>query len=70
MSVDTRFLPSELELTPRLIEWQTWQFAQSLSARTVDERIATVLRCAQSTGRDPETLRSDQVAQWLAHGGD
>ncbi|UXA04434.1 site-specific integrase [Mycobacterium sp. SMC-2] len=59
------------ELPDRVIEWQTWQYAQSLSARTVAERTATVMRCAQWVGADhPETLRTDQITRWLAHGGD
>jgi hypothetical protein len=65
------FLPAaERDLPDRVIEWQTWQFAQSLSARTVAERTASVMRCAQWAGTDPEVLRSDQIAGWLAHGAD
>jgi integrase len=65
------FLPAAaFDLPDRVIEWQTWQFAQSLSARTVAERTASVMRCAQWAGTDPEALRSDQIAGWLAHGAD
>jgi integrase len=64
------FQPAVLELPDRVAEWQTWQFAQSLSARTVAERTAAVMRCAQWAGAAPDVLRPQQIAGWLAEGGD
>jgi integrase len=64
------FQPTVVELPARVEEWQTWQFAQSLSARTVVERTAAVMRCAEWVGVTPEALRSQQIAAWLAEGGD
>jgi site-specific recombinase XerD len=64
------FQPVVVELPDRVAEWQTWQFAQSLSARTVAERTAAVMRCAQWTAAAPDTLRPQQIAAWLAEGGD
>lgn len=50
--------------------WRTWQFAQSLSKRTVDERIAAVLRMAKWCNVAPEAAQSPQISEWLAEGGD
>lgn len=52
----------------RVTEWRTWQFGQSLSVRTVDERTGVVMRCAQWAGSAPELLRPDQISGWLAAG--
>lgn len=59
------------DLLPALvIEWKIWQQGQSLSSRTINDRVAVVLRCAQWAESDPQTLRPDQVSGWLAQGVD
>lgn len=50
--------------------WRTWQYAQSLSQRTVDERTNTVRRMAEWTGCQPETASPHQIVTWLAEGGE
>ncbi|MCV7208433.1 tyrosine-type recombinase/integrase [Mycolicibacterium canariasense] len=54
---------------PLLRVWRTWQFARSLSKRTVDERIATVIRFAGWHNISPETATTEQIVEWLAEGG-
>lgn len=61
---------TESPVHPVIKQWRTWQFAQSLSARTVDERIATVLRMAAWCGVQPHCATADDIASWLAEGGD
>ncbi|WP_018599671.1 tyrosine-type recombinase/integrase [Mycobacterium sp. 155] len=59
------------DLLPALVvEWRIWQQGQSLSARTINERTAVVLRCAEWVECDPQTLRPDQISGYLAAGGD
>ncbi|MGD9620608.1 MAG: hypothetical protein AB7G47_10125 [Mycolicibacterium sp.] len=60
----------DVEFPPRVEEWRTWQFAQSLSPRTVDERSGAVMRMSESLQTDPEVVQPSQIAHWLAHGGD
>lgn len=50
--------------------WRTWQFAQSLSARTVNERTDTVRRMSEWCGVAPELAQVEHVVTWLAEGGD
>lgn len=50
--------------------WATWQYAQSLSARTVTERIWTVRRMAQWCGVAPELATLEHIVRWLADGAD
>ncbi|AKF14392.1 integrase [Mycobacterium phage Phayonce] len=50
--------------------WRTWQFAQSLSRRTVDERSATVRRMATWCRVAPELADVEHIVTWLAEGGD
>ncbi|QDK01142.1 tyrosine-type recombinase/integrase [Mycobacterium phage Purky] len=50
--------------------WRTWQFAQSLSRRTVDERVATVRRMAEWCNIAPEHADVEHIVTWLAEGGD
>lgn len=47
--------------------WRTWQLAQSLSARTVEERTGTVGRMARWCGVAPEVATVEHVVTWLAH---
>lgn len=62
--------PSLPDVLPaRIAEWKVWQHGQSLSPRTVDERVATVMRCAVWAQSDPQSLRSDQISAWLAAEG-
>ncbi|AEL98196.1 integrase [Mycobacterium phage BigNuz] len=49
--------------------WRIWQFAQSLSRRTVDERSATVRRMSEWCGVAPEYADVEHVVSWLAEGG-
>lgn len=60
--VGSRPAPSDL-----ITDWEVWQYAQSLSARTVTERSNVVTRCAHETGTGPEFLQPQQIAQWLAN---
>lgn len=53
---------------PLVNTWRTWQFAQSLSKRTVDERVATVTRMANWCQTSPESATSEQISEWLAAG--
>ena len=55
---------------PVVKQWRTWQYAQSLSARTVDERTATVLRMAEWCSVQPDSATPDDIAGWLAEGGE
>lgn len=55
---------------PRVKQWRTWQFAQSLSARTVNERVGTVLRMAAWCRVSPDVATADDIASWLAEGGE
>lgn len=53
-----------------LTAWRTWMFAQSLSRRTVTERTSTVIRMAEWCRVVPHAATDDQIAAWLAEGGD
>lgn len=66
----TLFEPTDAKPTIRMTEWFTWQRAQSLSSRTVAERLAAVSRLARWTGTDPQHVDADRIAEWLADGGD
>lgn len=50
--------------------WATWQYAQSLSVRTVTERAWTVRRMAQWCGVSPELATLEHIVRWLAEGSD
>lgn len=50
--------------------WKTWQFAQSLSARTVWERTHTVIRMAEACEIAPQAASVEHIVTWLAAGGD
>lgn len=54
---------------PLINEWRTWQYAQTLSRRTVDERIATVTRMADWCHRQPDSVTAAEIVEWLAEGG-
>ncbi|TXH15433.1 MAG: tyrosine recombinase [Mycobacterium sp.] len=49
--------------------WRTWQLAQSLSARTVNERMDTVRRMSEWCGVAPELAQVEDIVTWLAEGG-
>lgn len=53
---------------PLLSVWQTWQYAQSLSRRTVEERVGAVARMSMWCNASPECVTVDQIACWLAQG--
>ncbi len=55
---------------PTVNEWRTWQFAKTLSARTVNERVATVVRMAEWCKVQPEHAEIVDIVEWLAEGGD
>jgi integrase len=55
---------------PLVSVWRTWQLAQSLSARTVTERISVVDRLSAWAGTAPQAVTVEQIAGWLAEGGD
>lgn len=50
--------------------WATWQYAQSLSVRTVTERAWTVRRMAEWCGVAPELATLEHIVRWLAEGAD
>lgn len=54
---------------PHLDEWETWQYARSLSDRTVTDRSATVVRISREVGTNALDLNSQQIAKWLARPG-
>lgn len=56
-------------LSSRMSEWETWQQAQSLAARTVAERMRIMERFRQSSGADPETADYPTIVAWLARDG-
>lgn len=52
-------------------EWETWQRAQSLSSRTIAERVSTVCRFGEwLDGVGPHAADAAMVAEWLADGGE
>lgn len=53
-----------------IAKWRTWQLAQSLSIRTVSERVSAVNRMASWARTDPHRVSTDQIVAWLAEGGD
>ncbi len=50
--------------------WQTWQYAQSHSQRTVTERVSTVRRMSLWCNVAPERATMEDIVTWLAEGGD
>lgn len=50
--------------------WQTWQYAQSHSQRTVTERVSTVRRMSVWCNVAPERATMEDIVTWLAEGGD
>lgn len=50
-----------------LEEFEIWQYAQSMSKRTVVERTAMLRRCARDTEADPTKFTPHQLASWLAN---
>jgi site-specific recombinase XerD len=67
---NTDGLPGVHTFSTLLILWRTWQLAQSLSHRTVDERCAAVRRMAKWCKVTPDRATVEDVANWLAAGGD
>lgn len=55
--------------TDLVASWATWQYAQSLSKRTVTERAVTVRRMATWLDAEPATLTTEQIVTWLAEAG-
>jgi len=53
---------------PVLTAWRTWQYAQSLSIRTVGSRIETIERFGQALRCHPKDATIDDVVEWLAKG--
>jgi site-specific recombinase XerD len=47
-------------------QWKIWQYAKGLSKRTVDDRAATVLRMAEGTKRQPDSVNTGELVEWLA----
>ena len=56
------------DMNSRIDEWRTWQLAQGLALRTVDERLNIVGRFA-ATVDDPATVDHVPVVEWLATNG-
>ena len=55
--------------TNLLDQWKLWQYARSLSQRTVTDRIATVTRMAAWNRIDPQDATATHIVTWLAEGG-
>lgn len=49
-----------------LAKWRTWMIAQSLSEKTIDERIRVVEQFHAATGTQYSSATADDVAVWLA----
>lgn len=67
-----RFTPTKnylvLMQNNRLVNaWRTQMFAQSLSPRTVTERVTTVLRMGDACDVDPADATVENIALWLAN---
>lgn len=45
--------------------WMMFMRAQSLSQRTIDERVSVTSRLMRAAGRDLPDLRSEDIASWL-----
>jgi site-specific recombinase XerD len=58
----------ERPVPPLVDVWRTWQFAQSLSARTVAERVGTLARITAWSQTPPDALTVEHIAEWLAAG--
>lgn len=54
-------------LAPLLQQWQVWQYAQSLSVRTVNERVGVLHRISQKMRIEPRDLQVQHIAEWLSH---
>lgn len=52
-------------MTTELESWAARMRAESLSERTISERLRAVQHCAAVTGRSPLELREDDVVTWL-----
>ena len=55
---------------PLLSAWQTHQRAQSLSERTIEERVRTVTQLALACRKDAHAPSVDDIAGWLSDGGE
>lgn len=55
--------------TDLVASWGTWQYAQSLSKRTVSERAETVRRMGRWLNMNPAVVDTDDVVTWLAEAG-
>lgn len=51
---------------PRVEQWQTWQQAQGLSARTIEARINRVRELEDFTGVAPSDATADHVVRFMA----
>lgn len=59
--------PTLWDDTPGILdEWATWQAAQSLSDRTITERIGTIRALFVSTGTTPHTLDARTIVRYCA----
>lgn len=47
-------------------EWETWQYAQSLSANTVGERVRVLRRFAAEIGGPADQASPLQISRWMA----
>lgn len=52
-----------------LTAWKTWMLAQSLSWRTVNERLGTVIRMAEQCRVSPHLAGVEHIVGWLAENG-
>ncbi len=57
-------------MTGLISDWKTWQYAKSLSARTVAERSGVVARMAEWVGKAPQSVTATDIVTWLAEGGE
>jgi len=67
MSTPLRIVRAQVPQVDLIADWETWQYAQSLSGRTVNERVGAVRRWAEYAGNVPELLQHRQIVEWLAN---
>lgn len=49
-----------------LADWEKWQKAQGLSARTITERLSTIRMLLASTGATPQTLTPEHIIDYCS----
>lgn len=60
-------MATDPQLPKRVRAWRTSMRAQGLAARTISDRVQTVMVFARSISGDPCDATEDDIAEWLAH---